>query len=195
MSFDDDWFDPSEEEETLPAPPAAVERRRRQRQRTQPLIPWWMLAIGGLVVVLAIALLWVWAWKAVQANKEQPTIAVTPTFTPAPPTATPTTPSLPSPPAPTDTPVPPTPTTPAQVAIGGWVKVTGSGDDGLSFRAGPGLENVRLKILNDGAVLKVLDGPRESDGYNWWRLEEYVDGQAGVVGWTVEQFLEPTAAP
>ncbi len=192
MSRNDDWWDPSEGEEPLPVPPIAVERRRR---RAQPTIPWWVLVAGGLVVVLAIALLWVWAWQAMQANKEPPTIAITPTFTPAPPTATPTSPSLPTPPPPTSTPVPPTPTTPPQVAIGGWVKVIGSSDAGLSFRAGPGLENVRLKVLNDGAVLKVLDGPRESDGYNWWRLEEYVGGQAGVIGWAVEQFLEPTSAP
>lgn len=193
MGFDDDWFDPSAEEETLPRPPTAVARRRRRR--TRPLVPWWVLAAGGLVVALAVVLLWVWAWKTMQANKEPPTVAITPTFTPAPPTVTPTLPSLPPPPTPTDTPAPPTPTTPLQVAIGGWVKVVGSGDAGLSFRAGPGLENVRLKILTDDAVLKVLDGPRESDGYNWWRLEEYVDGQAGVIGWAVEQFLEPTAAP
>jgi hypothetical protein len=60
---------------------------------------------------------------------------------------------------------------------------------------GPGLENVRLKIVSDGAVLKVLDGPRESDGFTWWRLEEYVDGQPGVVGWAIDEYLEPTSAP
>ncbi len=195
MSFDDDWLERSEEELPSPGQRVAIERRRRRRQRSQPLVPWWVLAAAGLVVVLAIALLWVWAWKAVQANKEPPTIAVTPTFTLPPPTATPTTPSLPTLAPPTDTPLLPTPTTPLQITIGAWVKVVGSGDAGLSFRAGPGLENARLKILNDGARLKVLDGPRESDGHTWWRLEEYVDGQAGVIGWTVEQYLEPTGAP
>lgn len=195
MSFDDGWFEPSEEEQPSPGPSAAIERRRRRRQRAQLLVPWWVLAAAGLVVVLAIALLWVWAWKAVEANKEQPTIAVTPTFTLPPPTATPTTPSLPTLAPPTDTPLRPTPTAPLQIAIGAWVQVVDSGEAGLSFRAGPGLENVRLKILNDGVRLKVLDGPRESDGHNWWRLEEYLDGQPGVIGWAVEQFLEPTSAP
>jgi hypothetical protein len=82
-----------------------------------------------------------------------------------------------------------------QIAVGGWVKVTGTSAAGLSFRAGPGQENVRLKILTDGVVLKVLDGPREDDGFTWWRLEEYLDGQAGVIGWAVDDFLEPTGAP
>jgi hypothetical protein len=196
MTYDDEWKDPfEEEEEVLPRPPAALERRRRLRRKAQPLVPWWVWASGGLVVVLAIALLWTWALKAMQETQEPPTIAFTPTFTQPPPTATvaPTDTPLPAPP--TDTPIPPTPTVADQVAIGAWVKVTGSGDAGLSFRAGPGLENVRLKILTDGAVLKVLDGPREDQGYTWWRLEEYVDGQAGVIGWTIDEFLEPTSPP
>jgi hypothetical protein len=195
MTVNDDWLDPSEEEEVSPAPSAAVERLRRRRRRAQPLLPWWLVAAGGLVVVLAIVLLWVWAAKAMKESKEPPTIAITPTFTHVLPTATlvPTEALTPFPP--TDTPVPPTPTALAEIAIGGWVKVVGTGDTGLSYRAGPGLENVRLKIVTDGAVLKVLDGPRESDGFTWWRLEEYVSGQPGVVGWAINEYLEPTSAP
>lgn len=194
MTFNDDWEDPSEEE-ILPKPPAAIERRRRRRRRTQTSLPWWVLASGALVVVLAIALLWTWALKAMKENKEPPTIAVTPTFTRSIPTATFTPADTPTPAAPTDTPQPPTPTVAAQITIGGWVKVTGTGDAGLSFRAGPGPENVRLKIVTDGAVLKVLDGPREDSGYTWWRLEEHVNGQAGVIGWAIDEYLAPTSAP
>lgn len=195
MTFNDDWREPSEEEETLPRPSAAVERRRRRRRRAQPLVPWWLMAAGVLVIVLAIALLWAWALKAMKENQEPPTIAITPTFTRPVATATLVPADSPTPARPTDTPVPPTPTMPAQLAIGGWVKVMGTGDAGLSFRAGPGQENARLKILTDGAVLKVLDGPREDDGFTWWRLEEYTGGQAGVIGWAVDQYLVPTSAP
>lgn len=194
MTANDDWLDPSEEEEASPAPSAAVERLRRRRRRARPLLPWWLVAIGGLVVVLAIALLWVWAAKAMKESKEPPTIAITPTFTQVVPTATLAPTEAPTP-LPTNTPVPLTPTAPAEIAVGGWVKVVGTGDAGLSYRAGPGLENVRLKIVTDGTVLKVLDGPRESDGFTWWRLEEYVDGQPGVVGWAINEYLEPTSAP
>jgi len=195
MTANDDWLEPSEKEEASPGPSAAVKRLRRHRRRARPLLPWWVLAAGGLVVVLAVALLWVWALKAMEEGKEPPAIAVTPTFTRIVPTATlaPADTSTPLPP--TDTPVLPTPTALPQIAIGGWVKVGGTGDLGLSFRAGPGLENVRLKILTDGAVLKVLDGPRESDGLTWWRLEEYVDGQPGVIGWGIDEYLVPTSAP
>jgi hypothetical protein len=196
MTANDDWFEPfeEEEEEAVPGPSPAVERLRRRRRRAKPLLPWWLLAVGGLVVVLAIALLWVWAAKAMKESKEPPTIAITPTFTVVVPTATLAPTDVPTPLL-TSTPVPAMPTPPADIAVGGWVKVIGTGDAGLSYRAGPGLENVRLKIVKDGVVLKVLDGPRESDGYTWWRLEEYVDGQPGVVGWAVEDFLQPTSAP
>jgi len=195
MTVNDDWLDPFEEEESVPGPSPAVERLRRRRRRSQPLLPWWLLAIGGVVVVLAIVLLWVWAAKAMKESKEPPTIAVTPTFTYVLPTVTLVPTDVLTPLPPTNTPIPATPAPPAEITVGSWVKVVGTGDAQLSFRAGPGLENVRLKIVGDGAVLKVLDGPHESDGYTWWRLEEYVDGQAGVVGWAADGFLVPTSAP
>ena len=195
MSLNDDWGDNSEGKEALEGRPAAVVRRRQRRRRTQLPVPWWLLAVGGLVVVLAVTLLWVWALQAMEASKEPPAIAVTPTFTPVLPTDTVPSPDTPTPAPPTDTPVPPTPTVAAEIAVGGWVKVIGAGVEGLSFRAGPGLENVRLKVLTDGAVLKVLDGPREDQGFTWWRLEEYADGEPGVIGWAIDEYLEPTSAP
>ena len=195
MSSNDDWLDSPEEKEAAPRTPTAVVRRRRRRRRTQLPLPWWVLVAGGLVVVLAVALLWVWALKAMEENKEPPIIPVTPTFTRAIPTDTVAPADTPTPVPPTDTPLPPTPTVPVQITIDGWVKVAGAGAAGLSFRAGPGQENVRLKIITDGAVLKVLDGPREDGGFTWWRLEEYVDGQAGVIGWAIDNFLQPTSAP
>jgi hypothetical protein len=158
-------------------------------------VPWWLVAIGGLVVVLAIVLLWTWALKAMEETKEPPTIAVTPTFTRAPATATPVPAAPTSPASPTDTAVPPTFTPVAEITVGGWVEVTNTAGAGLSFRAGPGQENARLKILAEGTVLKVLDGPREDSGFTWWRLEEYVDGQPGVIGWAVDDFLRPASAP
>ncbi len=206
MSVSDDWRDPSEEEEASPQPPAAVERLRRRRRRAQPLIPWWLLALAGLVVVLAIALLWVWAAKTMKESKDPPTIVVTPTFTQVIPTATIPPADTATPLPPTDTPVPPTPTTPAQVTVGGWVKVIGTGTLGLSLRAGWGQDNVRLKIVFDGAVLKVLPEeppgacgsggyPCQDDGFSWWRLQLYEDAQPTVIGWAIDEYLVPTSPP
>jgi len=88
---------------------------------------------------------------------------------------------------------PPTPTlvpaVPAEIAIGIYVKVSGTEDTDLSFRAGPGTNYARLKVVAEGSVLKVLEGPSEAEGYVWWQLQDISDG---VVGWAVADYLEPT---
>ena len=93
----------------------------------------------------------------------------------------------------TPVPPPPTPTfvpaVPPEIAIGIYVKVSDTGGSDLSFRAGPSTNYARLKIVAEGAVLKVLDGPVEADGYVWWQLQDVSDG---VVGWAVADYLEPT---
>ena len=90
------------------------------------------------------------------------------------------------PPPSTSTPVP---AVPQEIAIGVYVKVSGTGGSDLSFRAGPSANHARLKIVAEGAVLKVLDGPVEADDYVWWQLQDVSDG---VVGWAVADYLEPT---
>lgn len=90
------------------------------------------------------------------------------------------------PPLPTSTPAS---TVPAEIAIGTYVRVSGTGGNDLSFRAGPGTNHDRLKVVAEGSVLKVLDGPVETDAYVWWRLQDVSDG---MVGWAVADYLEPT---
>jgi len=98
--------------------------------------------------------------------------SLAPTPTPAPPTATP---------------LPPTPI-PAGIRPGVTVQVVNTGEDGMSFRTGPGTKYVRIEVLKDGAVLKVVGGPEKADGFTWWRLQ----AEGGTIGWGVEDFLEPT---
>jgi len=80
-------------------------------------------------------------------------------------------------------------TVPAEIAIGIYVQVSGTEGNDLSFRAGPSTNHVRLKVVAEGAVLKVLDGPVEAGGYVWWQLQDVSDE---VVGWAVADYLEPT---
>jgi len=93
----------------------------------------------------------------------------------------------------TPVPPPPTPTlvpvVPPEIAIGIYVKVSDTGGGDLSFRAGPSINYARLKIVAEGSILKVLDGPMEADGYVWWQLQDVSDE---VVGWAVADYLEPT---
>ena len=94
--------------------------------------------------------------------------------------------STPVPPLPTSTPVPLVPT---EIGIGIYAQVSGTGGSDLSFRADPGTNYARLKVVAEGSVLKVLDGPVEADGYVWWKLQYVSDG---MVGWAVADYLEPT---
>ncbi len=89
---------------------------------------------------------------------------------------------------PTATPMPPTPT-PATIRVGARVEVAGTGEDGMSFRTGPGTKYIRISVLKDGDVLRVVGGPEDADGVTWWRLE----AEDGAVGWAVENFLILTA--
>ena len=160
----------------------------------------WLLSMGILSVVLVIGVV---------------ALALLALFRPTP-TATPTLSTAEEPvlPAPTsapllegetgaeDTPTPvmaqdtpvsplltPVPAAPAEIAIGIYVKVSGTGGSDLSLRAGPNTNHARLKVVAEGSVLKVLDGPSEADGYIWWQLQDVSDG---MVGWAVANYLEPT---
>ncbi len=95
--------------------------------------------------------------------------------------------STPTPAPPTATPLPPTPI-PATIRPGISVQVVNTDAKGASFRYGPGTKYARIEVLNDGDVLKVVGGPEKADGFTWWRLQN----EAVIIGWVVEDFLEPT---
>ena len=146
-----------------------------------------VLAVVAVIVILLLVLRACGVFGAAGSKDATPTVKPTvtlpagqaatgdglaPTPTPAPPTATP---------------LPPTPI-PATIRPGVNVVVANTGEDGMSFRTGPGTKYVRIEVLKDGAVLKVVGGPEDADGFTWWRLQD----QAGTIGWGVEDFLEPT---
>ena len=145
------------------------------------------------------------AVAATQTALAQPTATeAVPTATLiATPTATPTTPA----PTPTETPtathmatstltalatITPTPIQAGEIIVGGYVQVTGVGEDMLGLRYGPGIDYARVKVLADGTVLKVIEGPEQADGLRWWRLEDLSDG---TLGWAADEWLEATVAP
>jgi hypothetical protein len=169
----------------------------------------WLLAMGVLSVILVVGVVAL-AFLALFRPSPTPT-SVSPTEGPVlSPTEGPallSSTSVPSPEGETEaeatpasvmvqrTPISPLPTpmpvpvVPGEIAIGVYVRVSGTGGSDLSFRADPGTNYARLKIVTEGSVLKVLDGPVEADGYVWWQLQDVSDG---VVGWAVADYLEPT---
>ena len=62
---------------------------------------------------------------------------------------------------------------------------------GVNFRNGYGQSNEIIFVLDEGSVGLVIDGPVDSDGFIWWRIELEDTTQ----GWVVEQFLIPAAEP
>jgi uncharacterized protein YgiM (DUF1202 family) len=48
--------------------------------------------------------------------------------------------------------------------------VTGAGDN-LNARVGPDTNSAVLTILQQGDMLRVINGPRQSQGFTWWQLQ------------------------
>jgi hypothetical protein len=163
------------------------EVQRPTRGRGRRGLPLWPLA----VIVLLILVVFISLWNPF-TPPAQPTVEIIPTVTSALPTLAP---------FPTATPTPestPTPSVPTEITVGGYVKVVGAEAEQLSFRTGPGLNYARLKLVDDGTILKVLPGededvPVEADGLSWWRLEDpSEEDEALRIGWAADEWLEPT---
>jgi hypothetical protein len=191
------------------------ERRRPKRLEEEtaevgfPIV--WVL-IGGLAGLLTIGLIGLGVVQLI--NKQSvptgtppglPTLALpaTPTAaavaletaTPLPATATqvPTAEVV----EPTDT---PEPVAPSEIQVGSYVQVVNTEGSGLSLRAGPGTNNARLTVADEGAVLPVIDGPKEDEEgqtdeqgnvYLWW----YLRNTDGTEGWGRADFLSPALPP
>jgi hypothetical protein len=97
---------------------------------------------------------------------------------------------LPSAAAPTITPQPVSPNdgSAEPIEIGNYVRVSGTGVDGLRMRASPGLENEVRFVAIEAEVYKVIDGPQTVDGYVWWHLQALYD--ESLAGWAVAQYLD-----
>jgi len=82
----------------------------------------------------------------------------------------------------------PDPINPARIAIGDTVGLT---TDGINVRATTSLSARVIRILLAGDIVYVVGGPRQAEGYTWFRLAtDYGDG------WAVDQYLKrESAAP
>jgi hypothetical protein len=98
---------------------------------------------------------------------------------------------------PTPIPLTPTATPPAGsggvFAIGSSVQITGTGGDGLRLRSEPGLQSQVLFLAFEGEIFTVQDGPRSSDGYEWYFLAAPYD--TTVRGWAAANFLQGVPSP
>jgi hypothetical protein len=80
-----------------------------------------------------------------------------------------------------------------EINIGTFVKVVGTGGDGLRLRDEPGLSG-EIRLLGDETeVFKVNEGPLDMDGYIWWYLIGAYDESRQ--GWAVADFLSIVENP
>ena len=169
FDIQDDYY----EEEEVP---------RQTRAKGRRGLPLWPLVVILLLILTVLITLW-----NPFAPPTQPTMEIIPTVTPSLPTVAP---------FPTATPTPkptPTPSVPTEIAAGVYVKVVNTEADGLRFRWGPGTDTITKKFVEDGTILKVLDGPEEADGLTWWRLEDSSEQDEDLkIGWAADEWLEPT---
>jgi hypothetical protein len=75
----------------------------------------------------------------------------------------------------------------APITIGAYVQVTGTGGDGLRLRNEPSLGSPVRLIGSEAEVFRVVDGPREVDGFTWWYLVGPFDESRN--GWAAENYL------
>ncbi|MFK7802973.1 MAG: hypothetical protein AB8G95_15180 [Anaerolineae bacterium] len=114
--------------------------------------------------------------------------------------------TAPATPIPTNTPIIPTPTSeptltpsptpdrlvaPEELTDGFYAQVANTDGVGVNFRNGYGRSNELILVLEEGVVGLVIEGPIDSDGFVWWRLEL----EDMTQGWVVAQFLIPSAEP
>ncbi|MGC8839235.1 MAG: SH3 domain-containing protein [Anaerolineae bacterium] len=134
--------------------------RRGPRVDLTRIPPGW--AAGTLLVVAALALA-VWILSMPPGETE----ALPPPTVPGP--------------TPSPSPAPP------RVEVGGWVQVQGTEGEDLRLRAAPGLGGETIALVQEGTLLRVLEGPVEADGYTWWRVQSPED----QTGWAAGQWLAP----
>lgn len=77
------------------------------------------------------------------------------------------------------------------IEIGNYVEVFDTGGAGLSVRGGPSTDNIKLLVVEEGAVILVLEGPQDGNNLTWWKV--LLDD--GTEGWVAGQFLRVTDAP
>jgi len=82
---------------------------------------------------------------------------------------------------------------PGEIALGGYVQVTGTGGTGLRLRDQPGLNSEIRMVVSDAEVFLVQEGPVDLDGYLWWRLVGPFDDTRQ--GWAVSNYLNVIQNP
>lgn len=175
-----DWSDREWEEPGREPKPHAKKRR--------VVLPPWALLVILVAVVIVLCVVLVFIIRGLTGGDEEaPAVPVTTATVELGPTATvqdieptiedqePATATVTLPIEETEE-APPAP--PTEIGAGTTVVVTGTGGRGLNLRAQPSTTGRLVTGVPDGTKLVVLDGPRDGDGFVWWKART-PDGKEG----------------
>jgi len=190
-----------------PPPPRRAPRRAPPPSESGLYLPWWSLVIMVVVVgVAAFGLLFAFTELSqpqtpgdqlprvlvvtspptlsqdFAASDEQPASEQQSDFWP---TAIPQV--QPSATVPLPTPVSSPTLPPGNFSIGVRVQVVGVDVNGLNVRSSPGISGTPRFLAREGDEFIIVDGPQNSDGYEWWRLEDPDD--PARFGWAARNFM------
>jgi len=165
-------------------------RRKKRRDITEaPVVGWvlglppkWQTALGVAMILVAIAGLYQLCGVSDKLTPLPPLPTATATLLPGSTAVATVTVAA----APVGT---VTPTPEPQIAIGGHVVIYGTGEAKLRCRAGPGLAEELVIILDEGTRLTIMDGPVPVDDYEWWKIKT----EDGQVGWAAGDWLLPVS--
>lgn len=87
--------------------------------------------------------------------------------------------------------LPPPP--PGELAIGAFVKVSGTEGAGLRLRVKPGLDFEPVYLGMEDEIFKIEGGPEQANDYIWWYLVAPFDPDRN--GWAVSNYLEAVSEP
>jgi hypothetical protein len=79
------------------------------------------------------------------------------------------------------------------IAIGAYVKITGTNGEGLNMRSTPGVNSLIRFLGLDAEVFLVKDGPQQIDNIIWWLLQAPYDASRN--GWAAANYLTLIQTP
>lgn len=182
----DNWM-----EDTVPSPRVRPDHDEtgdyaQSEAAATPVYAW---VLGSVVVLLTLVVCGLWSLYLLRGQVSIGGPTPTPviwTPSPAPPSAASPIPEL------TET-AEPIPTISPDIAIGRYVRVTGTEGRGLNLRSGPGENYNRMDIALEGEVFIVVEGPTPSGGSEWWKVRD--PENEGRQWWAVGNFMEPIEHP
>lgn len=189
----DNWM-----EETIPSQRTeAGDGEYRGTRPGPPGVPTRIYVFASLVGIVLFALLSFGGLYLLQSSRgpvgPTPT-AIVWTATPSPIPEVSPTPTVTETPVTDEQPEPePTPTVSAEIQIGGYVQVTGTGAYGLSLRDGPGANYARMDVAAEAETFVIVEGPETVAGEPWWRIRDPDDETRFF--WAIGTYLQPIPRP